>query len=150
MKIEDLIGPDHVAVDFRGGDKTHVLGELAQRAADALGIDAQIILKALKAREQLGSTGVGQGVAIPHARIKGLTRYFALFARLPVAVDFAAIDSKPVDLIFLLLMPENTGSDHLAALAAISRKLRDKTLAPRLRGADEAIAIYELLTRNET
>lgn len=148
MQIEDLIGVEDIVLDLAGGSKEQALSALAATAASRLSLDAAIIVKALADRERLGSTGVGQGVAIPHARIKGLNKYFALFARLDRAVDFDAVDNKPVDLVFLLLMPEKTGNDHLAALAAISRKLRDKTMAPRLRAASRASEVFELLTRN--
>jgi PTS system nitrogen regulatory IIA component len=150
MQIEDLIGRDDIVLGLAGNDKEQALAALSAAAASKLSLEAATIVKALAARERLGSTGVGQGVAIPHARIKGLKEkeYFALFARLDKAVDFAAVDGKPVDLVFLLLMPENNSNRHIAALAAISRKLRDKTLAPRLRSVDEPTEIYELLTRN--
>lgn len=146
MKIGELIGPERVIADLRVRDKARALERLAERAAADTGLDVRSIATALASREELGSTGVGQGVAIPHARIKGLTQPFALFARLRSAIDFAAVDEKPVDLIFLLLLPELADNDHLAALACISRVLRDRTTADRLRTARNAKGTYAILT----
>ena len=100
----------------------------------------------LLARERLGSTGVGAGVAIPHGRLGSLTRLSAVFARLREPIEFDAVDGKPVDLIFLLLAPDSAGSDHLKALALVSRLLRDHRVCARLRGADNAEALYAVLT----
>lgn len=127
-------------------DKPGLLRDLAQRAAKQLAIEPPAVLDALQAREALGSTGVGQGIALPHARLAGLDRFFGLFARLPRPIEFDAIDERPVDLIFLLLIPERAGNDHLAALAAISRRLRDPAVATRLRAAKTARDLYGLLT----
>src|SRR5262249_33641394 len=117
------------------------------RAARLLAIDGQTILDALMSREMLGSTGIGQGVALPHARLSGLQRFFGLFARLERPINFDAIDDRPVDLVFLLLIPEKAGNDHLAALAAVSRRLRDRDVAARLR-TDTDTNLYSTLTQD--
>jgi nitrogen PTS system EIIA component len=123
--------------------------ELAKRAAAALGSDPQAVVAALVARESLGSTGLGQGFALPHARLAGLGRFFGLFARLVRPIEFQAIDERPIDLIFLLLIPEQPGSEHVAALAAIARRMRDQAFARRLRKVNGASAMYDLLTNAE-
>ena len=145
MDITNLIDADRVITSLRVSDKQQLLTELARRAARRLGIDTQAILGALVAREELGSTGLGQGIAIPHARIDSLNSFFGLFARLERPIDFAAVDERPVDLVFLLLMPADAGNAHLAALSSISRRLRDRAVAERLRVADEPAALYEIL-----
>jgi PTS system nitrogen regulatory IIA component len=132
MEVADFLKPDGVVVGLRPANKGQLLRELAAHAAPAVGVNAQRILDALMAREELGSTGVGQGIAVPHARIEGLGRLFGLFVRLEKAIEFAAIDEQPVDLVFLLLIPADAGSEHLAALAAVSRRLRDKDVLRQL------------------
>src|SRR4051794_21668431 len=131
---------------MQAGDKQLLLRELSERAARQLGIDGAMILKALRSREMLGSTGVGQGIALPHARIAGLEQFFGLFARLERPINFDAIDDGPVDLVFLLLMPEQAGNEHLAALAAVSRRLRQREVAAQLRSAKASSELYEILT----
>jgi nitrogen PTS system EIIA component len=143
--IAELIGPDHVIAGLRVADKAQLLRELARRAAALLGRDRQTVLKALQAREELGSTGLGKGFALPHARLDGLEHFFALFVRLGRPIDFAAIDDQPVDLVILLLIPPNAGSQHLATLAALSRPLRDETFVQRLRAAADARSLHALL-----
>jgi PTS system nitrogen regulatory IIA component len=123
-----------------------VLQELARRAAEATGLPERQIFEVLLERERLGTTGVGNGIAIPHGKLPGLKQLFGMFARLESPVDFDAIDEQPVDLIFLLLAPEGAGADHLKALARVSRLLRDRAICETLRGADQAEAIYALLT----
>ena len=144
MPISDIIGPDNVIVGLRAADKTQLLRELARRAAAALALDQRVILDALLAREALGSTGLGKGFALPHARLDALSRYFAMFVRLARPIDFAAIDDRPVDLLILLLTPLND-SQHLATLAALSRPLRDDAFVQRLRLAPDAAAVHVLL-----
>src|SRR5215472_19226206 len=121
MTVGDLIGPDGVIVGLRPGDKTQLLQELANRAAVATSLEASAIFGALQARENLGSTGLGKGFALPHARLEALSETFALFVRLARPIDFEAIDERPVDLVILLLSPANGGNHHLATLAALSR-----------------------------
>jgi PTS system nitrogen regulatory IIA component len=145
MDMADLIRPDRVIADLRAPDKAQLLNELSRRAAKALGIDTQIVLDALRRREGLGTTGIGQGIAIPHARVEALQQIFGLFAHLEHTIDFAAIDAQPVDLVFLLLTPENAGNEHLAALACVSRRLRDHDVAQGLRAIRDGRTLYAQL-----
>jgi PTS system nitrogen regulatory IIA component len=148
MEIAEFIAPDRVALDLRARDKAQLLQELAKRAElSSGGISADTILTALRSREQLGSTGLGKGFALPHARIEGLTGFVGLLARLARPIDYDAIDDAPVDLVFLLLMPADAGNNHVAALAAVSRRFRDADTTARLRKADAATA-YGILTAN--
>lgn len=128
----------------RAGDKKALLAEMAARAGKITGVHERIILDAVMQREKLGSTGVGKGIAVPHARLRGCPRVVGLFAQLNAPIEFDAVDAAPVDLVFMLLSPEGAGADHLQALAAISGVLRDAALADRLRRAmtlDEILAI---------
>ena len=145
MKIGEVIGPNRVIVGLRVSDKAHLLRELASRAAAALSLDRGVILDALRARENLGSTGLGKGFALPHARLDTISESFALFVRLARPIEFASIDDRAVDLVILLLTPANTGNQHLAALAAISRPMRDEAFARKLRQAPDAARLHELL-----
>ena len=150
MTITDLISPQNVLIGLRAPDKISALRTLSSKAAAATGLDPEAILTALQKREALGSTGLGRGFAVPHARLAGLERFFCLFARLTKAIDFAAIDEKPVDLICLLLIPERPGNDHVAALSAIARQMRpDPTLAD-MRKAKTADAMYARLIQDPT
>ncbi|WP_020174709.1 PTS sugar transporter subunit IIA [Methyloferula stellata] len=148
MDFRDLIKPEQVLIVPRANDKEQLLRDLAQRAASELKKDVAAILQPLLARESLGSTGLGQGFALPHARIEGIDSFFCLFAKLAKPVPFEAVDDKPVDLVFLLLIPANAGSDHLTALAAISRHLRDKTFMENLRKAKTPGALYSLIVEH--
>ena len=145
MKITDLIGPDQVVVGLRINDKAQLLEELARRAAPAVKLEPDQLLKALQTREQLGSTGIGKGFAVPHARFATLTQPFALLARLARPIDFAAVDDKPVDVVVLLLSPEHDAARHLAMLAAVCRPARDVMFLQRLRQAPTAEELYRLL-----
>ena len=145
MRIGELIGADHVIVGLRVPDKARLLRELARRAAMILLVDERLILDALQAREALGSTGLGKGFALPHARLDALSRLFALFVRLGRPIDFAAIDDRPVDLVILLLTPASAGSQHLATLAALSRPLRHEAFVQQLRQAPDVAAVHALL-----
>jgi PTS system nitrogen regulatory IIA component len=147
MSMGDLIGPDQVVVGLRVADKAQLLGELARRAAAALSLEQSVLLRALQAREQLGSTGLGRGFALPHARLPGLPRIFALLARLGRAIDYEAVDDKPVDLVVLLLTPESAASQHLATLAALSRPFRDEGFVQQVRKAPDAAALQKVLAR---
>jgi PTS system nitrogen regulatory IIA component len=146
MEIEDLLNPTGVIAKLRATSKKQVLQELAKRAADATGLPERQIFEVLLERERLGTTGVGNGIAIPHGKLAGLKQLFGMFARLETPVEFDAIDEQPVDLIFLLLAPEAAGADHLKALARVSRLLRDRSVCEKLRGANQPDAIYALLT----
>jgi nitrogen PTS system EIIA component len=145
MDLVDLIEPNRVVFAARASNKQQLLQDLASRAATLLNLDAQVIFDALQAREELGSTGLGNGFALPHARIERLDRLFGMFMRLNRPVHFDSIDGNPVDLIFLLLIPATACSEHLAALAVISRHLRDPQFAAKLRKATSAATLCELL-----
>lgn len=146
MEMIDLVKPEQV-LSLRAGNKTQLLHELTRRAAKALGLDVQVVLDPVTAREALGSTGIGAGVAVPHAKIPGLKHFFALFARLEKPVNFDAVDGQPVDLVFLLLIPAEGEKDHLAALACVARRLREPELARQLRLNAEPAALYEILAQ---
>src|SRR5690348_5614065 len=145
MKVTDLIGPDHIVVGLRVSDKPQLLQELARRAAPAVKAQPDVLLNALQAREQLGSTGIGKGFAVPHARLNTLTQPFALLVKLARPIDFAAVDEKPVDIVVLLLSPEADASRHLATLAAVCRPARDPAFLQRLRNAADAAEMHQLL-----
>jgi PTS system nitrogen regulatory IIA component len=146
MEIADLITPDAVVPRLRAANKKQLLQELARRAAELVGLHERQIFDVLLERERLGSTGVGNGIAIPHGKLAGLKRLQGMFLRLNPPVDFDAVDEQPVDLVFLLLAPESAGADHLKALARVSRFLRDRSVCEKLRGAEHLDAIYALLT----
>jgi nitrogen PTS system EIIA component len=145
MAVGDLIGPGEVVVGLRVADKAQLLGELARRAAAALSLEQPALLRALQAREQLGSTGLGRGFALPHARLQGLPRVYALLARLGRPIDYNSVDDKPVDLVVLLLTPESAASQHLATLAALSRPFRDEEFVQQVRKAPDAAALHRVL-----
>jgi PTS system nitrogen regulatory IIA component len=145
MNLADIIAANAVLPHLKAQSKKQLLHELAQAAGQLTRLDQRLIYEALLQREKLGSTGLGQGIAIPHAKIAGLERVHGVFARLAAPVDFEAIDDQPIDLVFLLLAPEHAGADHLKALARISRLLRDPALVSKLRGTDNAAALYAIL-----
>ena len=142
MTITDLLAPEHVVASLRAPTKGAVLAELAERASVAVDLDRDPISSALRRREALGSTGMGGGIAIPHARLAEVRRPFGLFVRLRAPVDFDAVDERPVDLVFLLLLPTDPQGAQLNALACIAKCLRDPTVAARVRRARDAAGIY--------
>ncbi|WP_203309085.1 MULTISPECIES: PTS sugar transporter subunit IIA [Sphingomonas] len=143
--FSDLLRPDAVHTDVAVANKKTLFAQLAS-AAGALGLDARLVAERLAAREKLGSTGFGGGVAIPHARLPDLDAVTGVFLRLPQPIEFDAVDDLPVDLVFLLLSPEDAGADHLKALARVSRRLRDRAFLAKLRGAGSPDALYALFT----
>jgi PTS system nitrogen regulatory IIA component len=145
MDIKDFFAPADAIVGLRVADKLGLLKELSSRAADRLALDSDRIVQAVLGREALGSTGMGGGLAIPHARIDGLQKPFGLLARTRRPIAFDAIDSQPVDLIFLLLLPANPQQDHLHALASVARALRDRKIAGELRRARDGQHAYRCL-----
>lgn len=147
MNIGDWLAPLDVAHRPRAADKHAALSQTADLAARSLAIHSGEVLTRLLAREAEGSTGVGHGVAVPHARLPGLDRMRAVFVRLDHAVAFDAVDDLPVDLMFALFAPENAGSEHLRALARVSRLLRQAELREQLRLARSADALYALLAQ---
>lgn len=146
----DLLTPKSIIPNLRANSKKQALQELARRAAELTGQHERTVFDVLLERERLGTTGVGHGIAIPHGKLATLDRVHGLFARLERPIDFDAIDEQPVDLIFVLLAPEQAGADHLKALARVSRMLRDGQTCEKLRGADNADAIFALLTHTES
>jgi nitrogen PTS system EIIA component len=148
MNIGDLLDRTAISLRVSASSKRQVLAVVAEIAARKLGLDAGLILDALLDREAAGSTGVGHGVAAPHARLEGLDRMRGVFVRLEQPVEFDAVDDKPVDLIFALFAPKDAGADHLRALARVSRLLRQAELREQLRQARTADAIYALLVQD--
>lgn len=144
MGLEELLSADGVIPSLKARCKREVLSAMAERASELTGIPAEAIRETLQEREQLGSTGVGRGVAIPHGKIEGLSQVIGLLARLETPVDFDAVDDQPVDLVFLLLAPVNATAAHLKALAKVSRLLRDDESRQALRGAKTAEALFAI------
>jgi len=146
MKIVDFLKTDEIFLDVAEGSKKEVLEKVASIGAPKTGIESAVIFDALVERERLGTTGIGRGVAIPHARLAHLDDLFCTFLRVSPAVDFEAIDGNPVDLIFVLLVPEESGADHLKALARISKLLRNEEVCAKLREVKtsaEALKVIE-------
>lgn len=150
MPLNDLISPDAVIPALRANSKKQALQELAVHAARVTGLDERAIFDTLLQRERLGSTGIGDGLAIPHGKPAGLTRLVGLFARLEKPIDFEALDGQPVDLIFLLLAPEGAGADHLKALARVARILRDPAVVANARASRDGDALYAVLNEAST
>ncbi|MGI6856262.1 PTS sugar transporter subunit IIA [Mesorhizobium sp. 1B3] len=142
MQVADFLQPGDVFVDLDVQTKLEALQLLSRRAATTLGITQQAIFEPLYAREKLGSTGIGEGAAIPHTRVAGLEKPFGLLARLVKPIDFEAIDETPVDLLFLLLVPSAGGKDHLNVLAAVARQLRSPDTLKKLRQAESVPELY--------
>jgi PTS system nitrogen regulatory IIA component len=150
MALADLIPSGGSAVDLGASSRKQALQAMADIASVQCGLPARTIFDAVLQRERLGSTGVGQGVAIPHARLRGINQVVGVFARLRAPVDFDAIDGRPADLIFMLLAPEDAGAEHLKALARVSRLLRREDVRQRLRAAPDADAIHAVLAGEPT
>ena len=146
MDIDDLLVPEAVIARLKVGSKKQALQELAKKAASITGLPERAVFDVLLERERLGTTGVGNGIAIPHGKLPELSRIVGVFARLDRPIDFDAIDEHPVDLLFLLLAPESAGADHLKALARVSRLFRDRATCEKLRGTDKSDALYAILT----
>ncbi|WP_244474886.1 PTS sugar transporter subunit IIA [Methylobacterium sp. Leaf99] len=145
MAIDEFPSPDHVAVGVRVSGKAALLDDLARRAARALDRDAAPVRSALEKREGLGSTGVGNGIALPHARLETVRRPFGGLVRLRDPVEFDAIDERPVDLVFLLLLPIKAQGSQLNALACVARRMRDPKAAAAMRGARDADALLWIM-----
>ena len=145
MQLADFLDFDAIKTSLPAGNKRALLQQLAALGAQRLGVEAASVLASVNEREQLGSTGFGQGVAIPHGKIEGLKQIYCLFARLSEAVDYKAIDGRPVDLVFLLLSPPDAGAEHLKALAAISRITRHGATLDKMRGARSRDALAAVL-----
>jgi nitrogen PTS system EIIA component len=147
MELGDLLTLEAVIPSLKAKTKKQALQELAEKAAALTGLAARDILETLLQRERLGSTGVGQGIAIPHGRMTALKSILCIFARLEAPIEYEALDDQPVDLVFLLLAPEHAGADHLKALARISRLLREPQSIEKLRAAHDRAALYAVLTQ---
>jgi len=146
MNISDLLAPNAVLAALKTQNKKHLLQELAARATVMTGLPERRIFETLVERERLGTTGVGQGVAIPHGRLADVSTIYGMFAQLDTPVDYGAVDNQPVDLVFMLLAPSGAGADHLKALAKVSRLLRNQGTCEKLRAAKSAEALYAILT----
>jgi PTS system nitrogen regulatory IIA component len=145
MDIRKFLSPSEAIANVAASDKTRLLNELCLRAAQALRLDASLISSEILKREELGSTGVGAGIAIPHARIANVEKPFGVLARLRKPIDFNAIDAQPVDIVFLLLLPATPLGEQLTALAAVARKLRDPKTVGDLRRATDNAALFEAM-----
>lgn len=149
MLISDLLTLETIIPDLKATGKKQALQELASYASAQLGIEDRLILDVLLERERLGSTGVGEGVAIPHGKLLQLDKIYLLFARLVKPIPFDSCDNRPVDLMCLLLTPENAGGDHLTALAKVSRLFRNQKVCSLLRGSENAETIYSAILESE-
>lgn len=147
MDLAAILKPEAVIPHLVASSKEQALQRLAQFASAITHVNEKVILDVLSERERLGTTGVGSGIAIPHGRLRGVDRLHAFFARLDRPVPFEAIDDQPVDLIFLLLAPVDAGTDHLKALARISRLLRNSDVCEQIRRSTSAGDLYALLTQ---
>ena len=146
MPLTDLVALNAIIPNLKVNGKKQALQEIAAKAAELTGQSDRAVLEILLQREKLGSTAVGNGVAIPHGKLQKLTQVFGLFARLDRPVQFEALDGQAVDLVFLLLAPEGAGADHLKALARVARLLRDPDVARKLRNSNDVDAIYAVLS----
>src|SRR5262245_49971627 len=146
MHIKSFLSPADVTIGVEARDKSTLLKNLSTRAADALDLAPDAVTNQIERRDELGSTGIGGGVCIPHARLREVRKSFGLLARLREPIDFEAIDGLPVDIVFLLLLPAASQLEQLNALAAVARKLRDPEVLRKLREAPTATALYAAVT----
>ena len=142
MTVDEILAPADALIGLRSAGKIPLLDDLARRAAGTLGIDVTAILPALLRREDLGSTGIGDGIALPHSRLDAVQRPYGMLARLRESIDFDAVDDRPVDLVFLLLLPSGAKGENLNALACVARRLRDPETAAALRRARDARSLH--------
>jgi len=147
VEVEDFLPLANLRLGVPAASKAELFEELSRIAAAAVGLDPRPVLSSLEQREKLGTTGIGDGVAIPHARLPGLDRLTGFFVRLKAPIEYDALDNAPVDLVFLLLSPEAASALQLKALARIARLLRDAEVSGGLRTATSPEAVYELLRR---
>ena len=150
MSLNDLISPEAILPALRANTKKQALQEISEKAAALSGLAAREIFDALLQRERLGSTGVGNGIAIPHGKLAKVQHIFGLFARLDRPIEFEALDGAPVDLMFLLVAPETAGADHLKALAQVARMFRDPAFVAKIRATRDPSALYSVLTQTAT
>ncbi|KQT83961.1 PTS IIA-like nitrogen regulatory protein PtsN [Aurantimonas sp. Leaf443] len=148
MELDSLLAPAAILPEVKAASKKQLLHELAHKAGEITGLPEKAILETVLQRERLGSTGVGNGIAIPHGKLDGLDRIVGLFARLVRPVEFDSLDDQPVDLVFMLLAPESSGAEHLKALSKVARLLRESETVERIRHTHDAGAIYALMTNH--
>jgi PTS system nitrogen regulatory IIA component len=146
MRIKDFLSAADVAIDVRAADKASLLKEMAGRAAAAVNLPADMVVAEIEKRDGLGSTGIGRGVAIPHARLREVRKPLALLARLKSAIEFDAVDGQPVDIVFLLMLPAASQLDQLNCLAAVARTLRDADVLRKMRSATSSTELYRAVT----
>lgn len=149
MDLGEFLGNDAVTVDLKVSSKKQLLQAMSERAAELTDLPAREIFDTILQREKLGSTGVGNGIAIPHGKFSKFDRIFGVFAQLDKPIDFDALDEKPVDVVFMLLAPESAGADHLKALSRIARVLRDPQRLSAIRAAQSTDTLYELLVKKQ-
>ncbi len=147
MELKDFLDQEGVRCVPQVSSKKKLLQDIAEQAQSLYGLDAGLVMEALVEREKLGSTGVGKGVAIPHARFEGFDRVYGFFTRVEKPVDFDSMDRQPVDLIFTILAPKREGADHLKALAVVSRTFRSENTCSNLRSNSDEASLYALLTQ---
>ncbi len=147
MRLTDLLTPQAVITSLKATSKKQLLLELSEKAAEISGLQSREIFDALLQRERLGSTGIGDGVAIPHGKLSNLKNIFGVFARLEKPIDFDSLDDAPVDLVFTLITPEAAGADHLKALACAARMLRDPATVATIRATRDPGVLYSLITQ---
>jgi nitrogen PTS system EIIA component len=146
MKIKAFLSAADVAIDVRAADKATLLKELAARAAAAVNLPVAMVAAEIEKRDDLGSTGIGRGVAIPHARLRDIAKPLGLLARLKSPIEFDAVDGQPVDLVFLLILPAASQLDQLNCLAAVARTLRDADTLRKMRTATTTTELYRAVT----
>jgi PTS system nitrogen regulatory IIA component len=145
MRLIDLLSPEAILPCVKAANKKQAMMELSEKASQLCGLPPRAIFDSLLQRERLGSTGIGDGVAIPHGKLAKLKSIFGIFARLERPIDFDALDGEPVDLLFLLMTPESAGADHLKALACAARVLRDPAMVATIRATRDPSALYSLM-----
>ncbi len=146
MPINELLSREGIIPALKATSKKHLLEVISERAGELSGLPPRHVFDALLQRERLGSTGIGNGIAIPHGKFEGLDRLVGVFARLDRPIDFEALDGHPVDLVFVLLAPEGAGADHLKGLSRVARVLRNPSIVSKVRTLREPDVIYDILT----
>lgn len=147
MSISDVLSEDMILTEVAADSKRHLLEQISKFVAERKGLDKSSVFEAVLERENLGSTGYGNGVAFPHARLEGLKNVVAVFARLKNPIDYDALDGNPVDMVAFMISPENSGDDHLRTLAIFSRVLKDAAICRAIRSAKNAHEIYSVMQK---
>jgi PTS system nitrogen regulatory IIA component len=150
MALADLLQQNAIIPSLKVTSKKQLLQELAAKAAEVTGLSEREVFDVILQRERLGSTGVGNGIAIPHGKLASVSDIVGVFARLDTPVDFEALDDQPVDIVFLLLAPEGAGADHLKALSRVARVLRNSEIVAKIRSSDNEAAIFACLDQETT